>query len=122
MVPCGRRRRPALDGDLGKITPAPGSVQCRTSRAPLPPGAPSGQISDDPRPSGARSAPNPRLALMAARSATKEAPRRAASTADADWRRIAYHVLVSRARDDLEEATNRNPATVPRGHVVRDQV
>ncbi|MEP6992318.1 MAG: transketolase C-terminal domain-containing protein [bacterium] len=35
-----------------------------------------------------------------------------------DWRRIAYHVLVSRALDDLEEATNRNRATVPREHVV----
>ncbi|MEO5816439.1 MAG: transketolase C-terminal domain-containing protein [Gemmatimonadaceae bacterium] len=35
-----------------------------------------------------------------------------------DWRRIAYHVLVSRALDDLEEATNRNRATVPREHLV----
>ena len=35
-----------------------------------------------------------------------------------DWRRIAYHVLVSRALDDLEEATNRNRHSVPREHVV----
>jgi 2-oxoisovalerate dehydrogenase E1 component len=35
-----------------------------------------------------------------------------------DWRRIAYHVLVSRALDDLEEATNRNRASVPREHLV----
>jgi 2-oxoisovalerate dehydrogenase E1 component len=35
-----------------------------------------------------------------------------------DWRRIAYHTLVSRALDDVEEATNRNKATVPREHLV----
>src|ERR1700733_6683603 len=35
-----------------------------------------------------------------------------------DWRRVAYHVLVSRALDDLEETTNRNRATVPREHLV----
>ena len=35
-----------------------------------------------------------------------------------DWRRIAYHVLCSRALDDAEEATNRNRATVPKDHVV----
>jgi 2-oxoisovalerate dehydrogenase E1 component len=35
-----------------------------------------------------------------------------------DWRRIAYHVLVSRALDEVEEATNRNRATVPKDHVV----
>ena len=35
-----------------------------------------------------------------------------------DWRRIAYHVLASRAMDDLEEATNRNRATVPKEHLV----
>ena len=35
-----------------------------------------------------------------------------------DWRRIAYHVLVSRALDDLEENTNRNRASVPREHLV----
>src|SRR5438067_1060521 len=35
-----------------------------------------------------------------------------------DWRRIAYHVLVSRALDDVEEVTNKNKATVPREHLV----
>ena len=35
-----------------------------------------------------------------------------------DWRRIAYHVLVSRALDDLEETTNRNRTSVPREHLV----
>ena len=35
-----------------------------------------------------------------------------------DWRRIAYHVLASRALDDAEEATNRNRATTPKEHVV----
>jgi len=35
-----------------------------------------------------------------------------------DWRRIAYHTLVSRALDDVEESTNRNRATTPREHQV----
>ena len=35
-----------------------------------------------------------------------------------DWQRIVYHVLVSRALDDVEEATNRNRASVPRDHLV----
>ena len=35
-----------------------------------------------------------------------------------DWRRIAYNTLVSRALDDVEEATNRNRAQVPKEHVV----
>lgn len=35
-----------------------------------------------------------------------------------DWRRIAYHVLCSRALDNVEEQTNRNRATVPKDHVV----
>lgn len=35
-----------------------------------------------------------------------------------DWRQIAYHVLVSRALDDLEELTNKNKATTPREHLV----
>ena len=34
------------------------------------------------------------------------------------WRRIAYQTLVSRALDDVEEATNKNKATVPREHLV----
>lgn len=35
-----------------------------------------------------------------------------------DWRRIAYHVLASRALDDVEESTNRNRSTVPKEHQV----
>lgn len=35
-----------------------------------------------------------------------------------DWRRVAYHVLCSRALDDAEEDTNRRKATVPREHQV----
>ncbi len=35
-----------------------------------------------------------------------------------DWRRIAYDALVSRALDEVEEATNRNKASVPREHQV----
>ncbi|HZS61240.1 MAG TPA: transketolase C-terminal domain-containing protein [Gemmatimonadaceae bacterium] len=34
------------------------------------------------------------------------------------WRRIAYTTLVSRALDDVEEATNKNKASVPREHLV----
>jgi 2-oxoisovalerate dehydrogenase E1 component len=40
------------------------------------------------------------------------------TTPDRDWRRIAYHVLCSRAVDDAEEQTNKNRATVPKDHVV----
>ena len=35
-----------------------------------------------------------------------------------DWRRIAYHALVSRALDDVEEETNRNRQSVPKEHLV----
>jgi 2-oxoisovalerate dehydrogenase E1 component len=35
-----------------------------------------------------------------------------------DWRKIAYHTLVSRAMDDVEESTNRNRTSVPRDHLV----
>ena len=35
-----------------------------------------------------------------------------------DWRRIAYHALVSRALDDVEETTNKSKATIPREHLV----
>ena len=35
-----------------------------------------------------------------------------------DWRRIAYHSLVSRALDEIEETTNKNRANVPREHLV----
>ena len=59
---------------------------------------------------------------MATRTREKSPARTAAAAggvdARFDWRRIAYHALVSRALDDVEEATNRNRATVPREHVV----
>jgi 2-oxoisovalerate dehydrogenase E1 component len=45
-------------------------------------------------------------------------PRAERSASRFDWRRIAYNTLVSRALDDVEEATNRNKATVPREHLV----
>ena len=38
-----------------------------------------------------------------------------------DWRRIAYHTLVSRRMDDVEEATNRHRHSVPSAHVVMYQ-
>jgi 2-oxoisovalerate dehydrogenase E1 component len=41
-----------------------------------------------------------------------------AATHHFDWRRIAYNALVSRALDDLEEATNKNRANVPRDHLI----
>ena len=34
------------------------------------------------------------------------------------WREIARHALISRALDDLEEATNKNRANVPRDHLI----
>jgi 2-oxoisovalerate dehydrogenase E1 component len=37
---------------------------------------------------------------------------------ETQWRKIAYQALVSRALDDVEEATNKNKATVPREHLV----
>lgn len=37
---------------------------------------------------------------------------------DIDWRSVAYHTLVSRALDDIEEQTNRHRASVPRDHLV----
>ncbi|HEY0996431.1 MAG TPA: transketolase C-terminal domain-containing protein [Gemmatimonadaceae bacterium] len=65
---------------------------------------------------------------MATRSSPSKSPRaRGAVTADAespyaesriDWRTVAYQALVSRALDDVEEATNRNKASVPREHLV----
>jgi 2-oxoisovalerate dehydrogenase E1 component len=56
---------------------------------------------------------------MPVRSASKSKSVRPRTPARSiDWRAIAYHTLVSRAHDDVEEATNRNRATVPREHVV----
>ena len=54
----------------------------------------------------------------ATKGAKKASPARLAPERAVDWRRIAYHTLVSRALDDIEEATNRNRATVPREHLV----
>jgi len=53
-----------------------------------------------------------------ARSRPGRAPVTPAPRAGFDWRRIAYHTLVSRALDDVEESTNRNRASVPKEHVV----
>ncbi|HEU4565977.1 MAG TPA: transketolase C-terminal domain-containing protein [Gemmatimonadaceae bacterium] len=56
---------------------------------------------------------------MATPTASITSPARSASGApQVDWRRIAYQVLVSRALDDVEEATNRNRASAPREHLV----
>lgn len=55
---------------------------------------------------------------MASPSLAKTAARRARPKPDFDWRRIAYHTLVSRALDDLEEETNRNRGKVPKEHLV----
>ncbi len=59
---------------------------------------------------------------MPSRTATKHAkkarPARVAGQRGLDWRRVAYHTLVSRALDDSEEATNRNRASIPRDHLV----
>jgi len=49
---------------------------------------------------------------------TRRTPSRPAVDARFDWRRIAYNVLVSRALDDLEEATNRSKTSVPREHLI----
>src|SRR6185503_7950846 len=46
------------------------------------------------------------------------APNSGAAGSRFDWRGIAYHALVSRALDDVEEATNKNRASVPREHLV----
>jgi 2-oxoisovalerate dehydrogenase E1 component len=55
---------------------------------------------------------------MASPSLTKPDARRSRAEPELDWRRIAYHTLVSRALDDLEEETNRNRTKVPKEHLV----
>lgn len=60
---------------------------------------------------------------MPAKTAVRAVPRESAPPAVTpragfDWRRIAYHTLVSRALDDVEEQTNKQRATVPREHLV----
>ena len=56
----------------------------------------------------------------AARAAPAAPPLPAARSGGAspDWRAIAYHVLVSRMLDEIEESTNRNKTSVPREHLV----
>src|SRR5215212_2548744 len=55
---------------------------------------------------------------MASPSIPKTATRRARQEPEIDWRDVAYHTLVSRALDDLEEETNRNRTKVPKEHLV----
>lgn len=56
---------------------------------------------------------------MPAKSSARSAARKPGPVATGpDWRRIAYHALVSRALDDVEEATNRSRASVPKDHLV----
>ena len=57
---------------------------------------------------------------MATHAAPKQSRSRSSGATDPhfDWRRIAYHALVSRALDDVEESTNRNKSAVPREHLV----
>src|SRR5438874_12889252 len=59
-----------------------------------------------------------RRADMASPSITKAASRRSRGESEVDWRAIAYHTLVSRALDDVEEETNRNRTKVPKEHLV----
>ncbi|MDQ8164909.1 MAG: thiamine pyrophosphate-dependent enzyme, partial [Gemmatimonadota bacterium] len=48
--------------------------------------------------------------------------KKSAAAADADpsfrWRSVARTALISRALDDLEEATNKNRANIPRDHLI----
>lgn len=46
------------------------------------------------------------------------APRKAEAEPAFSWREVARHALVSRALDDVEEATNRHKAGMPREHLV----
>jgi 2-oxoisovalerate dehydrogenase E1 component len=55
---------------------------------------------------------------MASPSITKPAAREKRDGPEIDWRRVAYHSLVSRALDDLEEETNRAKTKVPKEHLV----
>src|SRR5512145_2951238 len=55
---------------------------------------------------------------MASSPLAKPSGRRARPSNDVDWRKVAYHTLVSRALDDLEEETNRNRTKVPKEHLV----
>ncbi len=68
-----------------------------------------------PRGSRGRVSGRPAAALPPAPDA---APNSGAADSRLDWRRIAYNALVSRSVDDVEEATNKNRANVPREHLV----
>ncbi len=54
----------------------------------------------------------------AAAPAPESAPNSGAADSRLNWRRIAYHALVSRSLDDVEEATNKNRANVARENLV----
>src|SRR5476651_1244217 len=62
----------------------------------------------------------PRSALPMTHAAPQKTRPRSSAPVDPrfDWRTIAYHVLVSRAIDDIEETTNRNRSSVPKEHLV----
>ncbi|HEY2162809.1 MAG TPA: transketolase C-terminal domain-containing protein [Gemmatimonadaceae bacterium] len=68
-----------------------------------------------PPPRGSRARVSGRPAAAPVPDAT---PNSGAADSRLDWRRIAYHALVSRSLDDVEEATNKNRANVPREHLV----
>jgi 2-oxoisovalerate dehydrogenase E1 component len=60
---------------------------------------------------------------MSPTSAARSASRKSSAVvptprAGFDWRRVAYHTLVSRAVDEAEESTNRMRNSVPREHLV----
>ena len=55
---------------------------------------------------------------MAAPTTSKKRSAHADSEPPFSWREIARHALISRALDDLEEATNKNRANVPRDHLI----
>src|SRR5215831_11701325 len=71
-----------------------------------------------PPPRGSRARVSNRAAQAPAANSPDAAPNSGAADSPFDWRRIAYHALVSRSLDDVEEATNKNRANVPREHVV----
>ncbi|MFI5312203.1 MAG: transketolase C-terminal domain-containing protein [Gemmatimonadales bacterium] len=55
---------------------------------------------------------------MAAPSANRRSAQAAAPDPRFDWRKVARDALVSRALDDVEEATNKARASVPRDHLI----
>jgi 2-oxoisovalerate dehydrogenase E1 component len=61
---------------------------------------------------------SPSAAETAARRTSQDAAPSVGPDPRMDWRRVAYHTLVSRALDDFEEELNRQKATVPRDEQV----